>query len=106
MSNTNQQQQQLQRKFKSQIERASIKADVYEGLVKMQILDHPAVKPLLDALELFATLSNARQFDGTIFFNKEGFKIEYMLPGRRVLRHFVRTMRLDAEAETENEIDK
>jgi hypothetical protein len=61
----------------------------------LQIFDHASIKPLLAALDMFVTSCNARQFDGTIFFQDAGFKIEYMLPGRRILQHYVRTTRLE-----------
>jgi hypothetical protein len=80
----------MARKFRNEEERQTIYDELYQGLESLGIdpSSNIAIKPLIDAIEQFVKDKGGRQFDGTVEVN--GLKIEYVLPGRRILRHRVK----------------
>ena len=83
----------MARKFRNEEERQTIYDELYQGLESLGIdpSSNIAIKPLIDAIEQFVKDKGGRQFDGTVEVN--GLKIEYVLPGRRILRHRVKVFR-------------
>jgi hypothetical protein len=87
----------MQRKYRNLEERMAICQDVIRGLEQLQILSHPLIKPLADDLERFvaATAPAHREFKGVVEIAPMGIKIEYRLPGRRIVPQAVRVSRFD-----------
>ena len=87
---------QQQRRMRNRDEREVIRQTVLESLTLARIDDKPGAEKLIGILADFvACADTARQFDGCIEVPEVGAKIEYMLPGRRLLRHYVRLAKMD-----------
>jgi hypothetical protein len=87
------------RKFRDAPERERIRGEVLDKLQQLGLAARPAVAPLLAALDEFVARAGSRKDRGAARAGRvelpeedvgPGRAIEYMLPGRRVLRHFVR----------------
>lgn len=86
----------MPRKYRNAEERVIIYKDIEKGLNDLQVYENPKVKPLIDHMELFVNEpTSLRQFDGVIEIPELGIKIEYILPGRRIIRHGVKVSRIE-----------
>ena len=80
-----------QRKFRSAEEREAIVKETMENFGRLQIdEDHPAAQELRAALSKFAADTGGGTVSGRIEVPDFHCTIEYFLPGRRILRQFVR----------------
>jgi hypothetical protein len=102
-----------QRKHRDRREREAIREELLDGLVRSKLVARPgalldtrevgepvaAFLAVLDRYVAFADEPGAggRQLDGKIAVPELGVQIEYVLPGRRVLRHMARVSRMDAQ---------
>ena len=77
--------------------RTEIHNEVIQGLTSLKLHDDPRAAKLITELTIFLNDTTGRQFDGNIEFIDRGFSIEYCLPGRRIIQHFVRTRQLEKQ---------
>jgi len=82
-------------RFRDSASRLIISTEVIKGLEQLNLTSDPRAKKLIDDLTIFVNDTTSRQFDGNLEFIDKGFSIEYCLPGRRIISHFVRTKRLN-----------
>lgn len=97
-----------QRKHRDRHEREAIREELLDGLVQATLMTRPGtgevcapVAEFLEVLDRYVAFADdpgagGRQLDGKIAVPELGVQIEYVLPGRRVLRHMARVSRLDA----------
>ncbi len=83
-----------QRRFRSREEREAIRDEAHESLASSGLSRSAPVHGIADVyavLDAFVQAAGTgRQFDGVVEMPELGARIEYVLPGRRVLRHAVR----------------
>lgn len=82
---------QTQRRIRNKEEREEIRNSTLDGFVRMQIEDHVNIIKLIAILDEFVACDgSARQFDGNFEIPERSIIIEYMLPGKRIIPHYVR----------------
>lgn len=91
----------IQRRFRSREERDAIRDETHEALANVglhrtsHMIGISTIYQLLD--EFVVAEGSGRQIDGSINLPDIGARIEYMLPGKRIVRHFVRLVSADKE---------
>ena len=83
-----------QRKYRDSKERGKIAADVYRAWADLRIPETSTARAaLIDDLNKFITHTDGYVFAGFIAVPELGRQLEYVLPGRRIMRHFVRLVK-------------
>lgn len=82
------------RKYRNQEERERIKEETLTKLGSMPVSDEDE-KAVREVMESYCSLSCGKTLMGEIELPSLEAKIEYNLPGRRILAHYVKMSRLD-----------
>lgn len=89
-----QQQQQQQRRFRSRAEREAIRLEIEERAQETGVGQAEGYGEFSQVLDAFvADDGGSKTFEGSIALPMVDARIEYTLPGRRVMRHVVRVGR-------------
>ena len=79
------------RKHRNMEERTAICEEVYSKLQQL-LLTGDEQKEIEDVLKTFLAQTGGQTLQGVIDLKSIGCQIEYVLPGRRVLPHFMRIL--------------
>ena len=83
-----------QRKFRNRQERQAIREEVVDGLDRIGVIFSQDLKPFVSKLNEFVESTNGYTFEGRVELKDVGIAIDYMLPGRRIVKQVVKASKI------------